>query len=149
QDHELGVLMLGSTGAARTFSADEEALARVLAGQIAAAITAFRLNEAAQRRTQELSTLNEIAATITSTLDTREVYRLVVQKLNQYFRVEAGSLLLKDEATGELEFVMTIEGGEEKLAGVRVPAGQGVVGHVVATGQWEIVADVERDPRFY
>jgi PAS domain S-box-containing protein len=149
QDHNIGVLVLGAADEARAFDADEVALARVLAGQIAAAITAFRLNEAAQRRTQELSTLNEIAATITSTLDTREVYRLVVQKLNQYFHVEAGSLLLRDTSSGDLEFVMTIEGGEEKLAGVRVPVGQGVVGHVVATGMWEIVADVEHDPRFY
>jgi two-component system, NtrC family, sensor histidine kinase KinB len=149
QDDDIGVLVLGTADGARLFSPDEAALARVLAGQIAAAITAFRINEAAQRRNQELSTLNEIAATITSTLDTREVYRLVVQKLNQYFRVEAGSLLLRDDVSGDLEFVMTIEGGEEKLAGVRVPAGQGVVGHVVATGEWEIVADVERDPRFY
>lgn len=149
QDQSIGVIALGSADGARIFTADDVALARVLAGMVAAAITAFRINEAAQRRSRELSTLNEIAATITSTLDTREVYRLVVQKLNQYFRVEAGSLLLMDEATGDLEFVMTIEGGEEKLAGVRVPAGQGVVGHVVSTGEWEIVADVEQDPRFY
>jgi two-component system, NtrC family, sensor histidine kinase KinB len=149
QDQSIGVMVVGAADAERQFTADEVALARVLAGQVAAAVTAFRINEAAQRRSRELSTLNEIAATITSTLDTREVYRLVVQKLNQYFRVEAGSLLLKDETTGDLEFVMTIEGGEEKLAGVRVPSGQGVVGHVVSTGTWEIVADAERDPRFY
>jgi two-component system, NtrC family, sensor histidine kinase KinB len=149
QDISTGVIVLGTVDAARFFTADEVALARVLAGQVALAVAAFRINEAAQRRSRELSTLNEIAATITSTLDTREVYRLVVQKLNQYFHVEAGSLLLKDEITGDLEFVMTIEGGDEKLAGVRVPAGQGVVGHVVATGRWEIVADVEQDPRFY
>ncbi|HWQ11823.1 MAG TPA: GAF domain-containing protein, partial [Roseiflexaceae bacterium] len=149
QAHDIGVLVLGAAAVERVFDADEVALARLLASQLAAAIIAFRLSEAAQRRTQELGTLNEIAATITSTLDTREVYRLVVQKLNEHFHVEAGSLLLRDESTGDLEFVMTIEGGEEKLAGVRVPAGQGVVGHVVATGAWEIVEDVERDPRFY
>lgn len=149
QDRSIGVMVLGASDAERVFTPDDIAIARVLAGQVAAAVTAFRINEAAQRRSRELSTLNEIAATITSTLDTREVYRLVVQQLNQYFRVEAGSLLLRDELTGDLEFVMTIEGGEEKLAGVRVPAGQGVVGHVVRSGTWEIVPDVDQDPRFY
>jgi PAS domain S-box-containing protein len=73
----------------------------------------------------------------------------VVQKLSEYFKVDAGSLLLIDEATGDLEFVMTVEGGEEKLAGVRVPMGQGVVGHVVQTRHWEIVHDAQSDPRFY
>ncbi len=145
----LGVLAVGSARPERTFSDEDVALLRVLSSQIALAIASFRSRDDAERRTQELKTLNEIAAAVTSTLDTREVYRLVVQQLSDYFHVEAGSLLLLDESTGDLEFVMTIEGGEEKLAGVRVPAGQGVVGHVVRTGQWEIVHDVAHDPRYY
>lgn len=145
----IGVLALGATGQTRRFQPDEVALARVLAGQLAAAIASFRLNEAAQRRNEELNTLNDIATTVTSSLDTHEVYRLVVQKLSEYFKVDAGSLLLIDEATGDLEFVMTVEGGATKLAGVRVPVGQGVVGHVVQTHQWEIVDDAQSDPRFY
>ncbi|ABU59470.1 sensor histidine kinase [Roseiflexus castenholzii] len=148
-DEALGVLAVCSANAARVFGSEEVAFIRTLSGQMALAIASFRSRDAAERRTQELKTLNEIAATVTSTLDTHEVYRLVVQQLSDYFHVEAGSLLLLDESTGDLEFVMTIEGGEEKLAGIRVPAGQGVVGHVVRTGRWEIVHDVTRDPRFY
>ena len=41
---------------------------------------------------------------------------LVVQQISTYFNVEAGSLLLIDETTGDLDFVMTIEGGEEMRA---------------------------------
>jgi PAS domain S-box-containing protein len=149
QDHSIGLLVLGSADQPRQFSADEIVLVRTLAGQLAAAVSAFRIYDEAQRRNQELSTLNEIASTITSTLDTSEVYRLVVQRLNTYFNVEAGSLLLVDEASGDLHFVMTIEGGEAKLAGVKVPMGQGVVGAVAQSRQWEIVPDVQRDPRFY
>jgi NtrC-family two-component system sensor histidine kinase KinB len=149
QDHTIGVLVLGTTEQTRHFSGDEVALVRMLASQLAAAVAAFRVHDEAQRRNQELSTLNEIASTITSTLDTSEVYRLVVQRLNTYFNVEAGSLLLLDEKTGDLHFVMTIEGGEAKLAGVTVPMGQGVVGAVAQSRQWEIVPDAESDPRFY
>lgn len=145
----IGILAVCSTQAARVFGEDDVASIRALSSQMALAIASFRSREATERRTQELKTLNDIAAAVTSTLDTREVYRLVVQQLSDYFHVEAGSLLLLDEPTGDLEFVMTIEGGEEKLAGIRVPAGQGVVGHVVRTGHWEIVHDVAHDPRFY
>lgn len=145
----LGVLAVCSVHDARAFGEEDVAFIRALSSQAALAIASFRSRDAAERRTQELKTLNDIAATVTSTLDTREVYRLVVQQLSDYFHVEAGSLLLLDEPTGDLEFVMTIEGGEEKLAGIRVPAGQGVVGHVVRTGQREIVHDVTHDPRFY
>src|SRR5262245_52251525 len=149
QDHVLGILVLGVTRAPHQFRPDEVALARVLAGQLAAAIATFRLHAEAQRRNEELNTLNDIATTVTSSIDTHEVYRLVVQKLNEYFKVDAGSLLLRDDDTGDLVFVMTLEGGEEKLAGVRVPPGQGVVGHVVTTRHWEIVHDAQSDPRFY
>jgi two-component system, NtrC family, sensor histidine kinase KinB len=149
QDHVLGILVLGVTDAPRTFRPDEIALARVLAGQLAAAIATFRLNAEAQRRNEELKTLNDIATTVTSSIDTHEVYKLVVQKLNEYFNVDAGSLLLRDDATDDLVFVMTLEGGEEKLAGVRVPPGQGVVGHVVTTRHWELVHNAQTDPRFY
>jgi PAS domain S-box-containing protein len=149
QDHVLGILTLGVTDEPRRFRADEVALARVLAGQLAAAIATFRLNAEAQRRNEELNTLNDIATTVTASIDTHEVYRLVVQKLNEYFKVDAGSLLLCDENTNDLVFVMTLEGGEEKLAGVRVPPGQGVVGHVVTMRHWEIVHDAQNDPRFY
>ncbi len=149
QDQVAGVLALGSTNTGRTFSEGEIALARVLAGQLAAAIASFRITEAAQRRSAELATLNDIAAAVTSSLDTREVYHLVVQKLNEYFRVDAGSLLMQDEETGDLVFVMTLEAGEEKLAGVRVPRGQGIVGYVAETQRYTIVADAQNDPRFY
>jgi PAS domain S-box-containing protein len=149
QDHVLGILVLGVTRSPHQFRPDEVALARVLAGQLAAAIATFRLNAEAQRRNEELNTLNDIATTVTSSIDTHEVYRLVVQKLNEYFKVDAGSLLLEDDDTGDLVFVMTLEGGEEKLAGVRVPPGQGVVGHVVTTKHWELVHDAQSDPRFY
>jgi two-component system, NtrC family, sensor histidine kinase KinB len=149
QDRTIGVLALGSSEETRRFNSEEVALVRMLSSQLAAAIATFRVHDEAQRRNHELNTLNDIASTITSTLDTREVYRLVVAQLNAYFNVEAGSLLLIEKTTGDLHFVMTIEGGEAKLAGVSVPMGQGVVGAVAQNRKWEIVHDAESDPRFY
>jgi PAS domain S-box-containing protein len=149
QDRSIGVLALATVAASRHFTPEEIALIRVMAGQVAAALVAFRITEAAQRRSAELATLNDIAAVVTSSLDTREVYHLVVQKLNEYFQVDAGSLLMRDDETGDLEFVMTLEAGEEKLAGVRVPCGQGVVGYVAENQTYAIVRDPANDPRFY
>lgn len=149
QDKVIGVLGLGTTDTPRSFTEVEVTLIRVLTGPLGAAISAFHTTEAARRRSAELATLNDISAAVTSSLDTREVYHRVVQQLNEYFHVDAGSLLMRDDETGELEFVMTLEGGEEKLAGVRVPPGQGVVGHVAESQKYEIVLDAQNDPRFY
>jgi GAF domain-containing protein len=81
-DDVIGILALGATEQPRQFQPDEITLARVLAGQLAAVITTFQLNAEAQHRNEELKTLNDIATTVTSTIDTHEVYKLVVQKLN-------------------------------------------------------------------
>jgi PAS domain S-box-containing protein len=149
QDRVIGTLLLGTMDQPHSFSESEVALARILTVPLAAAISAFHTTEAARRRSAEIAALNDIANAITSSLDTKEVYHLVVSKLNEYFRVDAGSLLLRDDETGDLHFVMTLEGGEEKLAGVRVPCGHGVVGHVAEMQSYEIVHDPENDPRFY
>lgn len=149
QDNVIGALLLGTLHEARRFSDDEVALVRILTGPLAASISAFHTTEAARRRSAEIATLNDIANAVTSSLDSREIYHLVVSQLNEYFRVDAGSLLMRDDETGDLEFVMTLEAGEEKLAGVRVPRGQGVVGHVAETQRYEIVHDAQNHPLFY
>jgi PAS domain S-box-containing protein len=148
-DHMIGLLVFASLVEPRRFAESEVALARLMAGQLAAAVTSFRITEKAQRRSAELATLNDIASAVTSSLDPREVYHLVIEKLNEYFRVDAGSLLMVDEETEDLVFVMTLEAGEEKLAGVRVPKGQGVVGDVAQSQRYAIVHNAQNDPRHY
>ena len=149
QDTVIGALAFATLGQLRHFDDQEISVARLMASQLAAAITSFRMIEEASRREAELATLNDIAAAVTSSLDPREIYHLVMEKINQFFRVDAGSLLMLDEETGELVFVMTLEEGQEKLVGLRVPAGMGIVGDVARTQQYAIVHDVDRDPRFY
>ncbi|NTW01567.1 MAG: GAF domain-containing protein [Oscillochloris sp.] len=149
QDQVIGILLFATVDQPRQFSESEVALARLMAGQLAAAITSFRITEQAQRRAAEIATLNEIAAAVTSSLNARDVYHLVMEKLNEYFQVEAGSLLMLDTETDELVFVMTLEAGEEKLFGVRVPQGQGFVGLVAQSQRYAIVHDAQKDPRFY
>lgn len=144
-----GVLELATLDNARCWLPEECFAGQMIATHLALAIANIELHASATQRNQEITTLNEIAATITSTLDPRQVYRLVVQKINEYFRVEAGSLSLLDPQTNELVFVMTLEAGEEKLAGVRVPPGQGLVGEAIRTHQPVVVLDAQNDPRFY
>jgi PAS domain S-box-containing protein len=149
QDRVIGALAFATLGRIRHFDDQEISVARLMASQLAAAITSFRMIEEASRREAELATLNDIAAAVTSSLDPREIYHLVMEKINQFFRVDAGSLLMLDDETGELVFVMTLEEGQEKLVGLRVPAGAGIVGDVARTQQYAIVHDAESDPRFY
>jgi NtrC-family two-component system sensor histidine kinase KinB len=149
QDSVIGVVGLASADSGAQLSQDAISLARVMSGQLAASIAAFQTTEEARRRSTELLTLSEIASTVTSSLDPHEVYRLVQRKLNEHFNVEAGSLLMIDEPSGDLVFVMQLEDGEEQLSGRRVPQGQGIAGLVARTGRYELVLDGEHDPRIY
>lgn len=149
QDQVIGALAFATIDQVRQFDEKEVYVARLMASQLAAAITSFRMIEEAARREAELATLNDIAAAVTSSLDPQEIYHLVMEKINQFFHVDAGSLLMLDEETGELVFVMTLEEGQEKLVGLRVPPGLGIVGDVARTQQYAIVHAPEQDTRFY
>jgi GAF domain-containing protein len=60
-----------------------------------------------------------------------------------------GSLLLKDEDTGELVFAIVRGEARERLTGYRLPPGRGIAGWVVENQKATIVEDVRKDPRFY
>ncbi len=151
EEEVIGALNLESKRPA-AFSQEDLSFLTHLAEHAAIAIENARLYEAAEHRAEELATLNEIAHTVTSTLDLQNVFKLVMEKIGEIFRVERGSLLILDEQTQELYFAWTLaEHVEElnELADFRVKLGQGIVGCVAQTGEPAIVHDVEQDPRHY
>ncbi|MBK9710213.1 MAG: GAF domain-containing protein [Kouleothrix sp.] len=144
----IGALLLGAAPG-HPFQPADLTLAELVANVIAGVLYVRRLAEKLSRRDEHLGMVADIAAHVSSSLETREVYRLVVQKLNEYFRVDAGSLMLRDETTDELVFVMTLEAGEEKLFGVRLPPGAGIAGHVAQSQRVYIANDAGHDPLHY
>jgi type IV pilus assembly protein PilB len=60
---------------------------------------------------------------------------------------EASSLMLIDEATGELVFEVT-EGGKEEVKEIRLKPGEGIAGWVAEHGEPLLVPDVTKDERF-
>jgi GAF domain-containing protein len=148
QAKTIGALLLGAPPG-QSFAPEDIALAEMTGSMLSGATYINWLTDAMSRRDAQLSMVADIAAHVSSSLETREVYRLVVQKLNEYFQVEAGSLLLRDETTDELIFVMTLEAGEEKLFGMRIPPGAGIAGHVAQTKEVYWSNNVQTDPRHY
>jgi signal transduction protein with GAF and PtsI domain len=63
---------------------------------------------------------------------------------------EDGSLLVLDEETGELVFVLSYgQIPQENLSGIRIPAGKGIAGWVAAHNRPTIVNNASSDDRFY
>ncbi len=117
--------------------------------QAAIAIRNARLHESTQRRAAEMALLNDVARTLSSTLDLEEVLTRIMEQVEAMLNIEAGSLLLTDPATGELVFQIALGDKADRVKPFRIPKGQGIAGEVALTGKPLIVANVDQDKRHF
>jgi GAF domain-containing protein len=118
-----------------------------------------RLQEDNRTLAHEITSLRRFIRSLQNLADASEgdVSTHIVDLLEQILRnaleaIEArnGSLLVLDEDTGELVFVLALgEVPPASLTGIRLPAGTGIAGWVAAHREPTIVEDARRDPRFY
>lgn len=121
---------------------------RELLARIDAVMRIRRSEQALRRRNQELAALVEINRVVTSSLDLDEVLDATMEGIREIMQVEAGSLVLLDEETGELTYRKTLGLTPDWVEGQPVQPDKGVVGHVIASDEAKLVNDVERDPHF-
>jgi len=96
----------------------------------------------------QLTTFTEIGKALTSSLDLKEVLRIVMEKVRDLLHPESWSLLLLDEATGELRYELAVGKGTDKLKDTTVKAGEGIAGMVALEMKPLLVPDISKDPRF-
>jgi len=92
-----------------------------LAMQAAIAVENARLFEHSEARAHELAILNEVGQTITSTLDLTSVLDLIMSKVVELLDVEAGSLLMLDEAGENLVFQVALGPAKDRIKHSRLP----------------------------
>ena len=102
-----------------------------------------------EQRLRELTVVNELIKTLTSTLELAEILRIVLDRLKTLTQAEALSLLLYDSERDELVFAATETLRENAVVGLRVPQHEGVSSWVARTGRSALVNDAANDPRFY
>jgi GAF domain-containing protein len=99
-----------------------------------------------------MSTDDLRAAVAAGALSAREGHRPLLQSIVEVacaiFGARAASIMLLDEATGELEFAAVTGEGEDTLVGRRIPRDTGIAGWVAESRQALVVEDVTADPRF-
>ncbi|HFD40311.1 MAG TPA: GAF domain-containing protein, partial [Anaerolineae bacterium] len=145
----LGVLNVSSFQEGHRYTSEQVALLEIIADQAAVAIDRMRLYQETEARAAQLATLYEVSRTINSTLDLSNVLHLIMTKVIEILDVEAGSLLLLDDETGDLVFHVALGApGSQELVGRHHPLDRGIVGHVAQRGQAQIVNHVESDPHW-
>jgi len=121
---------------------------RELLARIDAVMRIRRSEQALRRRNQELAALVEINRVVTSSLELDEVLEATMEGIREIMQVEAGSLVLLDEETGELIYRKALSPAPGWIEGQPVQPNRGLVEHVIASGEAKLVNDVERDRHF-
>ena len=107
------------------------------------------LKEQAQRKAEEMAFLNDVARTLSASLNLEKVLTTIMERVEELLDVEAGSLLLTDITTGDLVFQIALGEKAAQVKPFRVPKGQGIAGQVAQSGKPLIIADVEQDHRHF
>ncbi len=129
-----------------------EADARMVAAfadHAAIAVANARLWQRTRRQLEQLGFLYRTSQAVTASLELDQVLLSLMDQVREYFQVEAASVALVDEETGEVVFRAASGAAATDVIGVRLRLGQGIAGWVAQTGEPLMVLSARQDERFY
>jgi diguanylate cyclase (GGDEF)-like protein len=100
------------------------------------------------QETDKLMACLEVGKLLTSTLDRKKILELIMLKVSRLIDAQNWSLLLKDEATGELTFEIVVGINQDLVKGIRLAIGEGIAYQVAETGHPLFIPSVKDDPKF-
>ncbi|UJR80075.1 GAF domain-containing sensor histidine kinase [Sandaracinus amylolyticus] len=140
------------------FDGDDEAMASALAAQAAVTIEnnkffvstiqknmeLLETKQQLERKVRELEALMEISMASAGATRLDDLLRTVLERAVRAVDAEAGSVLIANETSGDLEFRCAVGGAPDKVTRMRIPRGTGICGWVVEHKQPRVVNDVDR-----
>jgi diguanylate cyclase (GGDEF)-like protein len=99
-------------------------------------------------RLEFLLALHDVGKALISSLELDEVLQTIMQKISVFLRPSHWSLVLSDPEHSDLYFEIAMGEGADRLKGVRIAYGEGIVGWVAREGRPVVVADTATDTRF-
>ncbi|GAB4212442.1 MAG: hypothetical protein OHK0012_06710 [Synechococcales cyanobacterium] len=104
-----------------------------------------QLSQRLLERSQELSLIYRLVEKVGSTLDLTSIARIVLQEAQPIIPSTNGSIMLLNQDSGYLEIIAAY--GPEYELKTPMRLGEGIAGHVLISGQPEIINDVFSDMR--
>ncbi len=149
EGHCIGALALGTTEIGVTYTEEQARLFWNIGDLAATALYKLHLLEESKQLARQMKVLNDTSSQFAALFeDLDALLRNIVESAVAILDCEAGNLLLVDEDRRNLVLQLAVGGGEE-LVGARMPIGSGIAGSVAATGQYQIVNEAQRDPRWH
>ena len=101
-----------------------------------------------KEQVERFNTLTKISKAINSEKKLSRLLTLIADSATKLLYSEAGSIVLKDEKTGELVFEATDKKHMQVLK-MRLASGTGIIGQVINSGEKLIIEDFQKDERAY
>ncbi|HKJ38180.1 MAG TPA: GAF domain-containing protein [Anaerolineales bacterium] len=155
-DRQFGQIYLTNKIDGDEFTSDDEMIIQMLATYAATAIQNARMVEqmkerdlALTRRNVDMSLLNGIASTLTSSLQLDEILNKTLGLVMNYMKVEAGEIWLLEEDKTSLRMVLHRgQAAEAFWTRSRFKVGDGYIGIVAQDRKTLVSTDIEHDLRF-
>jgi len=93
--------------------------------------------------------LMDVVKSINSNLAADDMLKQIISEARSITGSESSSLILAEEGTRDLYFMISTDDKEQILKMIRIPAGKGIAGIVAETGQGMIVNDADKDDRIF
>jgi PAS domain S-box-containing protein len=150
QTHEdrLGVLVLDNFIEPAAFSKEDQALVSVLARQTALTLENVHLYQAAEQRTVQLQTLTQVAGTITSSLQTKDLIYTLLDQVHQVVPFDTGTLWLRQDNLMTVRAASGFADSEERVGLSVALEDSRLLREMAQTNQPLVVKDVRLDDRF-
>jgi signal transduction histidine kinase len=102
----------------------------------------------AQQRLNQLGFFYQMGQALVTNFDLNELLTNTMQFAKEVMDASASSLMLIDEAKGDLVFEVSHGGGSDILRRQRISINEGIAGWVARHGQPTVANDARADPRF-
>ncbi|MCP4541631.1 MAG: GAF domain-containing protein [Chloroflexi bacterium] len=144
KERSIGELYLGDRKGG--FGSEEGQILQTVAGYFASAIENARLYDEMRRRASELTSLTEISATVSESLELEHALQAIVSAVQKVVRCQRSAIFVLDEAQQVLRLAMTQGLSEEYVAqSQELTLERGGRAHAVATEEPLIISDMQAD----
>lgn len=153
RDRQEMIAVLHVVGESQIFGRDELTLLTAFARQVSSALTLNRLEHDTSRqikdlddRTRRLDLLTRVSRSLTKRLHIDQLLEELLRLCVEAFDLSHCAVLLLDKTKPVLLRQASL--GYDDEAPFELAVGEGITGHVAATGVPLLVADVTKDPRY-
>jgi len=147
-DKPIGLLILDNFNTTGAFKAEDEALLLSLTQQVSLSLENVRLVHDTQERAGQLQALNEVAASLTSSLRSDQLIASLLDQFAPVLPFDTATLLLRDKDRLKVAAARGFTDTDQRLGLSVAVADSALFNEISAHGQAIAVNDVREDSRF-